>query len=122
MRRGVVLFARSKEPHAAALEREFLRRKRPVVRLNPATYPRRRTLSLRIGPETDAETQTGDGLVDHVGAGWFGTGRIVMTSGEIERRAKRFARFAALQGLDSYLRAIDVPWVNDYTVAQRADD
>ena len=122
MRKGVVLFARSREPHALALEKEFRRRKRPVVRINPATYPRDRRLTLSIGPSTSPGAWIDEEALDAAGVGWLGTSRIVRLDGGILPSSRRFAKHAALQGLDSFLRAMGVPWVNDYGSALRADD
>lgn len=122
MRKGVVLLARSREPHAAALEREFQRRKRPVLRINPATYPVHRRLTLTVGPELEVAASIDDESLDSAGVGWLGTSRTVRLDGSILPGARRFAKHAALQGLDSFLRALGVPWINEYESALRADD
>jgi glutathione synthase/RimK-type ligase-like ATP-grasp enzyme len=122
MRPGVLLLARSREPHAAALEREFARRRRPVLRLNPATYPSRRRLTLAIGPDAPVTLSVDDDTIMSPGVGWMGTQRVVRISGDVAPGAHRFAKSAALQGLDSFLRATAVPWINDYRAALRADD
>lgn len=122
MRKSVVLFARSREPHALALEKEFQRRKRPVVRINPATYPRSRRLTLCVGPDRLPAVMIDEETLGPAGVGWLGTSRTVRLDGGVMPAARRFARHAALQGLDSFLRAMGVPWVNDYGSALRADD
>lgn len=119
---GVLLFGRGRDPHLAALSAELGRRGRPVLRLDPSDYPRRLALGFEIGPgEKGKHTAAGLDLAA-VGVGWIGGHRDVRLSGDLASGGRRFARQAALQGLDSFLRGCPFPWVNDPDAASAADD
>lgn len=119
---GVLLFGRRKDPHVAAVAAELRSRGRPVAHLDPATYPRQSSLGFTIGPGSPARHRAGGIDLDAVGVGWIGGHRDVRLSGALGNAGRRFARAAALQGLDSFLRGCPFPWVNDPDAAAVADD
>lgn len=121
---GVLLFGRRRDPHVAAVAAELARRGRPVFHLDPSDYPRRGRLTFTIGPGAGgAPRHEASGLdLDRVGVGWIGGHHDVRLSGAMAGPGRRFARAAALQGLDSFLRGCPFPWVNDPDAAAVADD
>jgi hypothetical protein len=119
---GVLLFGRRRDPHVAAVAAELSRRCRPVLHLDPADYPRRSRLTFTIGPKAEPRHVASGLDLGSVGVGWIGGHRDVRLSGAMAGPGRRFARAAALQGLDSFLRGCPFPWVNDPDAAAVADD
>lgn len=119
---GIVLFGRPKDAHVAAVADELRSRDREVLHFDPSTYPRAASLGFRIGPASDGRHTSSRFDVDQVAVGWIGGHRDLRLSGDVMGRGRRFARAAALQGLDSFLRGCRFPWVNDPDAATVADD
>lgn len=119
---GVLVYGRPRDPHVAAVRRELVRRGREVAVLAPRDYPARTALSYKVGPGTKP-TWGATGLdLDAFGAGWIATQRAVGFAAPLAAPARRFAKAQALQGLDSFLRGAQFPWVNDPDAAAVADD
>jgi glutathione synthase/RimK-type ligase-like ATP-grasp enzyme len=122
MARGVLLFGAPRAPHVAALAQELERRSVPVAHLDPRAYPARSWITQSIGPSADLRSFSEEVDLSTIGAGWIGGPRTIRLSGTLAPASRRFAKAAALQGLDSLLRACPFPWVNDPDAAARCDD
>jgi glutathione synthase/RimK-type ligase-like ATP-grasp enzyme len=111
----VLLLTGSGDTAAEAVEEELRRRRRPVARFDPASFPLEAKLTAWSGSQSWSGHISGSGIelpLDDIGSVWFHRPAQFGFHPDMSPAERRFADLEAQMAVGGLLRSLDCLWVN----------